>query len=112
MTLESDQTTLVFRALADSTRRAILHRIAGRPLHVAQLSDHFPISRPAISKHLNVLKEAGLVSFKEQGKKRIYKVEAAPLRLADEWLEYYRKFWSTSLRNLKAHVENQKRLKK
>ena len=103
--MQTDSTTLVFRALADPTRRRILQAIADRPAHVAQLTRHFPVSRPAISKHLGVLKNAGLVSFSEQGKKRLYRMEPGPLRLADRWLDHYRRFWEESLQRLKEHME-------
>ncbi len=104
--MQTDTTTLVFRALADPTRRMILEKIAVRPIHVAKLTQQFPISRPAISKHLGVLKDAGLVSYTEIGKKRMYRMEPARLSLADRWLEHYRHFWEESLRNLKQHVES------
>ena len=66
--MQTDPTTLVFRALADPTRRRILEAIGSQPSHVAQLAQQFPMSRPAISKHLGVLKNAGLVSFFRTGK--------------------------------------------
>jgi DNA-binding transcriptional ArsR family regulator len=103
--MQMDTTTLVFRALADPTRRGILEVIAIKPTHVAQLAERFPMSRPAISKHLGVLKSAGLVRFTEQGKKRLYTMEPAPLKSADLWLEHYRHFWTESLHHLKLHSE-------
>ncbi|HSE40677.1 MAG TPA: metalloregulator ArsR/SmtB family transcription factor [Acidobacteriota bacterium] len=104
--MKEDVTTQVFRALADPTRRAILQKIASKPLHVAQLKGNFEISRPAISKHLRILKNAGLVTFTEEGKKRMYRLQARPLRYAYNWLDHYRSFWTESLRNLKKHVES------
>lgn len=104
--MQTDKTTLVFRALSDPIRRAILERIAVKPAHVALLTKQFPVTRPAISKHLRVLKEAGLVRYTEAGKKRLYRMEPAPLRLADEWLEHYRRFWKESLQHLKEHLES------
>ena len=100
-----DTTSLVFHALSDPTRRGILDMIATKRTHVAQIADKFPMSRPAISKHLAVLKNAGLVSFSEEGKKRFYTMEPRPLKSADLWLEHYRHFWTESLHHLKAHAE-------
>ena len=104
--MQTDSTTLVFRALGDRTRRSILERIAIKPAHVAQLTEQFPVSRPAISKHLRVLRNAGLVTYEEIGKKRMYRLEPAPLSLADHWLKHYRQFWKQSLQGLKKHVES------
>src|SRR5271166_3849268 len=106
--MKSDPTTQVFQALADPTRRAILARIAQEQVHVAELAGHFPISRPAISKHLRTLKSAGLVVDQESGKKRIYSLNPRPLVFVDLWLDQYRRFWNTSLQNLKKHVESGK----
>lgn len=109
MPSQTDKTTLVFRALSDPTRRAILERIALRATHVALLSEEFPISRPAISKHLRILRNAGLVQYEEIGKKRIYRMEPRPLRLANQWLDQYRHFWEQSLQNLKKHLETKRK---
>jgi DNA-binding transcriptional ArsR family regulator len=97
----------VFHALADGTRRAILHRLRGGGLAVNDIARAFPVSRPAISKHLRVLAEAKLVVEQREGRRRIYHLTAAPLREVDRWLEQYREFWTAALANLKKHVESQ-----
>jgi DNA-binding transcriptional ArsR family regulator len=90
-----------FSALADPTRRAVLDllRQAG---HIARA---FPVSRPAISKHLRLLRKAHLVEEKREGRLRLYRLNPGPLKAVDSWLEQYRQFWQSSLVNLKTFVE-------
>ena len=95
----------VFRAIADPTRRAILDRLRAGPVPVNELASGFEQSRPAISKHLRVLREASLVSEERSGRARLYRIEPAPLRGVVMWIESYRSFWEVSLGNLKRHLE-------
>lgn len=95
----------VFRAIADPTRRQILHLLRARPLAVGEIAGHFRTSRPAISKHLRILRSARLVITHANGTARICALNAEPLRLVDEWLDDYAVFWTQSLRSLKRHVE-------
>lgn len=95
----------VFRAIADPTRRAILDRLRVGPAPVNQLASDFDQSRPAVSKHLRVLREANLVSEERVGRERLYRIEPAPLRGVVKWMETYRSFWEVSLDNLKRHLE-------
>jgi len=74
------------KAVSDSTRRGILGLLMGRPLSVLEIAEEFPMSRPAISKHLRILKEAGLVLETPSGRQRIYALEVAPLELLRAWL--------------------------
>jgi DNA-binding transcriptional ArsR family regulator len=97
--------TDVFRAVADPTRRAILDRLRGGGRHVNGLAGTFRVSRPAISKHLRVLREAGLVVERRDGRRRVYELSATPLSDLDEWLADYREFLRASLERLKRHVE-------
>lgn len=96
-----------FKAVADSTRRAILDvlRRGGQP--VGEIARRFPVSRPAISKHLRLLRQARLVTEHREGRNRIYELNPAPLRDVDRWLEHYRRFWQRKLLNLKRYVELQ-----
>ena len=96
----------VFRAIADPTRRAILDRLRAGPMAVNALSDDFAQSRPAISKHLRVLREARLVSEQRVGRERYYRFEPAPLHQVAGWIEGYRMFWQINLDNLKRYVES------
>lgn len=95
----------VFRAIADPTRRAILDRLRVGPAPVNELASDFDQSRPAVSKHLRVLREANLVSEERVGRERLYRIEPAPLRGVVKWMETYRSFWEVSLGNLKRHLE-------
>jgi DNA-binding transcriptional ArsR family regulator len=95
----------VFRAIADPTRRAILDRLRAGPAPVNDLAADFAQSRPAISKHLRVLRASKLVSEERVGRERYYSLEPAPLQRAAGWLEGYRSFWQLNLDRLKRHVE-------
>ena len=95
----------VFHAVSDITRRAILDRLRQGAQPVHEIASAFPVSRPAISKHLRVLHEAQLVTERKQGRQRMYYLNPEPLKDVDRWLETYRNFWSVSLANLKRHLE-------
>ena len=96
----------VFAALANSTRRDLLHLLLSEGQQpVQQLADHFDMRRPSISEHLKVLREAGLVSERKQGRQRYYHLEAAPLIELQEWLVPYERFWSEKISNLHKLLE-------
>jgi len=97
--------TAVYNAIADPTRRELMELLATRELSITALTRHFPISRVAISKHLNVLEQAGLVQERKIGREHRYQLNPEPLREAHEWLAHYEQFWQERLQNLKAHVE-------
>ncbi len=94
-----------FAALADPTRVGIVEALAGRARTVSEIVELFDVSQPAISRHLRVLREAGLVRAQVDGRRRIYHLEPQPLREIDRWLERYRRFWARKLRSLEAHLE-------
>jgi DNA-binding transcriptional ArsR family regulator len=96
----------VFRAIADPTRRAILDRLRAGPANAGALAADFRSSRPAISRHLRVLREARLVVDHPIGRQRIYSVNPTPLQSAAGWLEGYRSFWQSSLDQLKRNMES------
>jgi len=89
-----------FAALADPTRRAILARLASGEASVTELAAPFAMTQPAISKHLKVLEQAGLVSRGRDAQRRPRRLEAAPLAQAGEWLEKYRRFWEGRFQRL------------
>src|SRR6266545_4120764 len=91
--MQNDQLSVVFGALADPTRRAILARLIEGDLTVGQLSKPFAISQPAVSRHLKVLESAGLISRSRQATARLSHLEAEPLRDATEWLARYQAYW-------------------
>ena len=95
----------IFRAIADPTRRAILDRLRGGPAPVNSLASAFAQSRPAISKHLRVLREARLVTEERAGRERVYQLSPRPLQTVAGWVEGYRSFWLDSLNNLKRMLE-------
>jgi len=98
-------TDLPFQVLADPTRRAMLDLLRRGDQPAGEIARSFPVSRPAISKHLRLLRRAKLVRERRSGRHRIYRLSPAPLRVVDRWLEQYRAFWSLKLGNLKAFVE-------
>src|ERR1700724_2181991 len=95
----------VFRAIADPTRRAILDRLRVGPAPVNTLAAEFSQSRPAISKHLRVLREARIVTERRDGRERVYRIRPARLEDVAQWIETYRAFWQRSLNNLKTMLE-------
>ena len=94
-----------FQALADPTRRAVLDLLRRGSQPAGQIASAFPVSRPAISKHLRLLRRAHLVREHREGRNRVYELNPEPLRAVDHWIEQYRIFWTNSLNNLKAYVE-------
>jgi len=96
----------IFRALADPTRREILSRLRSGRQPVGLLARSFPVSRPAISKHLRILREARLVVDRKQGRERFCELNVEPLRQVDRWLDEYRRFWTVNLERLKSYVES------
>jgi DNA-binding transcriptional ArsR family regulator len=96
----TDQLSVIFAALADPTRRAILARLADGPATVNEIAEPFDMTLPAISKHLKVLERAGLISRGREAQWRPCKLEAAPLREATEWMSHYRRFWEGSFDKL------------
>jgi DNA-binding transcriptional ArsR family regulator len=105
VTLKPKHSAAVFRAIADPTRRRILGLLRGRQHTVGEIAGHFRVSRPAISKHIRLLRAVGLVVTKNEGTARVCQLNAAPLRAVDEWLCDYQGLWSESLRSLKRYVE-------
>jgi DNA-binding transcriptional ArsR family regulator len=87
----------VFRALADPTRREMLALLRDRELTVQELAEPFAMSQPAISQHLAVLRDSGLVSARREGRNRVYRIEPKVLKAVDDWLEHYRHFWTDKL---------------
>jgi DNA-binding transcriptional ArsR family regulator len=95
--------TSKFPALADGTRRAIFESLARSPQSVARLADGFPVSRPAVSQHLRVLQEAGLVRFRREGTRNVYEIDASGLADLRSYLD---DLWSHALQDLKSLSES------
>ena len=98
----------VFRAIADPTRREILSLLRSGRRTVGEIAGNFRTSRPAISKHLRLLRSAGLVASRRDGTSRICELNAKPLLAVSDWLHDYSAFWDESLHNLKNHVEKKR----
>ena len=96
-------------ALADPTRRELVALLAAGELAAVDLADRFPVSRPAISRHLRVLREAGLVRSRTDGRRRLYALDPRPLRELDEWLEPYRDLWAQRLDALDTEIARGRR---
>ncbi|HTX48138.1 MAG TPA: metalloregulator ArsR/SmtB family transcription factor [Caulobacteraceae bacterium] len=94
--------TAAFAALADPTRRRVLERLAAGPRAVGELAAGLPVSRPAVSQHLKVLKEAGLVSDRQEGARRIYAIDPKGLGAMRAWLD---RFWDEALEAFEAELE-------
>lgn len=99
---------LTFAALADSTRRGILARLALGEATVTELAEPFAMTQPAISKHLKVLERAGLISRDRDAQRRPSRLVVKPLAEANEWLEQYREFWQTSFLRLDGLLDEMK----
>jgi DNA-binding transcriptional ArsR family regulator len=104
-----DHLSATFSALADPTRRAILARLASGEASVSELAEPFDMSLVAVSKHLKVLENAGLISKGREAQWRPCRLEPASLRVVDDWLENYRVFWSESLDKLEAYAASLKK---
>jgi DNA-binding transcriptional ArsR family regulator len=104
----ADKTNAVdpFRAIADPTRRAVLDLLASDELTVSELVERFHMSQPAISQHLRVLRQAGLVRGRREGRKRVYQIRPEQLKPISEWVSQYERFWKQKLRNLGNFLEN------
>ena len=106
--MATEQLDVTFAALADPTRRAILHRLSAGEVSVMELAQPFAMSQPAVSKHLRVLERAGLVSRRRDAQRRLCRLEAKPLEDATEWLEGYRQFWESNYQRLDALLDELK----
>jgi DNA-binding transcriptional ArsR family regulator len=95
----------VFRAIADPTRREILGILRVGQRTVGEIAENFRMSRPAVSKHLRLLRAAGLLTTRQAGTARLCGLNAEPLRAVGEWLEDYALFWGESLQSLKSYME-------
>ena len=100
----------VFQAIADpTTRREIIYLIAHNSLNLNAVSDQFDISRPAISKHIKILTECGLIVIKQQGRERYCEANLQSLKVVSKWIEQYNSFWTGKLDALELHLNKQKK---
>jgi DNA-binding transcriptional ArsR family regulator len=97
----------VFQAIADPTRRDIITLLAQRSLNLNAVADNFDISRPAVSKHIKILTECGLITIKQQGRERYCKANLKKLEQVAAWADQYRAFWTTKLDALADFLDNE-----
>lgn len=95
----------IFHALADPTRREILDLLRTTERSAGEVAERFPVSRPAVSRHLRVLRQAGLVVQRKEAQSRVYRLAPDGLREVDRWLDRYRMFWTARMHNLRRFVE-------
>lgn len=95
----------VFQAIADPTRREIIGLIAAQSLNLNAIADRFAVSRPAISKHIKILVQCGLVVIKQQGRERYCEAKLDKLIEVSDWVEQHRKFWTSKLDALEKYLE-------
>ncbi|MBP1994223.1 ArsR/SmtB family transcription factor [Paenibacillus eucommiae] len=100
-------TDKLFEVLAEPNRRTILDCLRDRERSVGELVAASTLSQPGISKHLRILREAGLVSVRKEAQKHLYRLNAKPLEDIDQWLEPYRQFWSNKLDALEKHLDEE-----
>ncbi len=98
-------TAAAFDVLAEPNRRRILDLLRADERPVGDLVDALALSQPAVSKHLRVLRDAGLVEVRSDAQRRLYRVRAEPLRAVDDWLEPYRVLWAARLDDLERHLD-------
>jgi DNA-binding transcriptional ArsR family regulator len=101
--------TTTFDVLAEPTRRRILDMVRDRERSVGDLVESLSVSQPGVSKHLRVLREAGLVDVRHDAQRRLYRLRAAPLAEVDAWLAPYRRFWAGRLDALERHLDEKER---
>jgi DNA-binding transcriptional ArsR family regulator len=102
-------TATTFDVLAEPTRRRILDLLLDRERPVGELVERLELSQPGVSKHLRVLREAGLVSVRNDAQRRIYEIRPEPLEEIAEWLEPYRRLWADRLDALERHLDEEER---
>jgi DNA-binding transcriptional ArsR family regulator len=95
----------VFQAIADPTRRSLLRLLVDQEMPVTAITGHFPMTRTAVSKHLRILSDAGLVKGRKVGRETRYRLQPEPLLELKKWLAYYERFWENKLAALQRYVE-------
>lgn len=109
----SGQVVDVFTAIADHTRRALLLRLAKEgERSVTELREPFSISQPAVSKHLRILREVGLVRSRKEGRERLYKIEASQLQDVSDWVSHFEKYWDEKLDGLGEYLDKKSATRK
>ncbi len=95
----------IFQAIADPTRREIIHLLSGKQENLTALAENFDMSRQAVTLHIKILEECGLIMIRQQGRERYCELLPEKLKEVDEWINYYRSFWSKKFTSLKQFIE-------
>ena len=101
----------IFQAIADPTRREIIHLISGKPGNLTEISENFDMSRQAVTLHIKILEECGLIIMRQQGRERYCELLPEKLKEVDEWVSYYRNFWSKKFTSLENFIATEKKSK-
>ena len=96
---------MVFRAISDPTRRSIMALLAGKEQSLNEIVANYQMTRPAVTKHLKILREGGLISVRAQGRERLHRLQPEALKTVSEWLSFFSQFWDDKLADLKQAVE-------
>lgn len=96
---------MVFRAIADPTRRSIMALLAKGEQSLGDIASNYEMTRPAVTKHLKVLEQGGLIRVRAQGRERLHTLQTEALRTVSDWLSFFSQFWDEKLENLKQAVE-------
>jgi DNA-binding transcriptional ArsR family regulator len=96
----------VFQAIADPTRREIIHLISRKPLNLNAIAENFDVSRSAISQHIKILAECNLIMIKQQGRERFCEVKPETFEEVITWVEHYKKIWADKFSALEEHLQN------
>jgi DNA-binding transcriptional ArsR family regulator len=97
----------VYAAIADQTRRRILQLLVNTEMSVNEIAEGFAVTRPAISQHLGVLRDAGLVTYRKDGRTRFYRAQTAPLGEVIDWLSYFDHFWTNGIARLSRYLDEE-----
>ena len=98
----------IFQAIADPTRRAIIYLIANNSENLTTIADNFNMSRQAVTLHIKILQECGLIEIKQQGRERYCELKQEKLKEVDEWISHYRTFWTKKFSSLKNYIGKEK----
>lgn len=102
----------VFQAIADPTRREIIHLLSERSLNLNAVAENFDISRPAISKHIKILTQCGLITIRQEGRERVCQANLSQLKQVSDWASQYKTFWTQKLDALENFLNKEKKQKK
>ena len=97
----------IFQAIADPTRRAIINLIATNPENLTTIADNFNMSRQAVTLHIKILQECGLIEIRQQGRERYCDLKTEKLKEVDEWISHYRTFWTKKFTSLKNYIDKE-----